>query len=78
MLSDVDLEALRKKYSRPRSELMAEVNKKCGDSSMEKKMTELIMCQACQAHGTVKKQYGFRVLDEVCVRQTATMQTSAW
>lgn len=64
---DVDMEALRKKYSRPREELMKEVNAKCGvDSSMEKNMTQIIMCQACQAHGTVKKQYGFRVLEEVC------------
>ena len=24
------------------------------------------MCAVCQAHGTVKKQYGYRVIDEQC------------
>jgi len=69
--SDIDIEKLRQKYSRPRSELQAEAQAKYGDggdifSKHEDNMTQVIMCQACQAHGTVKRQYGYRVLDEVC------------
>ena len=29
-------------------------------------MADIIMCQACAAQGTVKKQYGYRVIDEQC------------
>jgi len=69
--SDIDIEALRKKYSRPRHELEAEAKAKYGNrgdvlSQQEAKMTEVTMCPQCQAAGTIKKQYGFRVIDEVC------------
>ena len=64
---DIDIEALRKKYSRPRTELQQEAAAQTSNSSsMESKITDIKMCQACQAHGTVKKQYGYRVLEEVC------------
>ena len=66
---EVDMDALRKKYSRPREELVAEAKAKYGDQPQEAKVSplnEVIMCMACQAHGTVKRQYGFRVIDEVC------------
>ena len=67
--SDIDIEKLRKKYSRPRADLQAEASRDVRRdvlSSSEQKMTEVTMCQACQAHGTVQRQYGFRVLTEVC------------
>jgi len=72
---DVDMEALRKKYSRPREELVAEAQAKYGPGGMgggnakdqtAKLTTEVIMCAMCQAHGVIKKQYGARVIDEVC------------
>lgn len=67
---DVDIEALRSKYSQPRDELRANEANLPPPSAPKMKVPELkhpiIMCQACQAHGTIKKQYGFRVLDEQC------------
>lgn len=75
---DVDLDALRAKYSRPKEQLRAEAEaqyKKYAGSSGQDAVdalggTELkvpvIMCQQCQAHGVVKRQYGYRVIDEVC------------
>eukprot|EP00325_Prymnesiales_sp_UTEX-LB-985_P023830 CAMPEP_0174719230 /NCGR_PEP_ID=MMETSP1094-20130205/30862_1 /TAXON_ID=156173 /ORGANISM="Chrysochromulina brevifilum, Strain UTEX LB 985" /LENGTH=194 /DNA_ID=CAMNT_0015919501 /DNA_START=56 /DNA_END=640 /DNA_ORIENTATION=- len=75
---DIDMEALRMKYSRPREELVAEANAKFGPGGLStapaktggKDTTvfskEVIICSTCQAHGTLKKQYGFRVIDEVC------------
>jgi len=78
---DVDIEALRAKYSRPREVLLAEARaKEARDGTPLQaaaglradkvanldKLNEIVMCQACQALGTVKKQYGFRVLDEEC------------
>ena len=47
----------------------SEAKAKYGDQPQEAKVSplnEVIMCMACQAHGTVKRQYGFRVIDEVC------------
>ena len=78
---DVDMEALRQKYSRPREQIVAEANAKYGggagaseafQAATEAKMTDVIMCSQCQAHGTIKKQYGFRVLDEVRWRTCIT------
>ena len=31
------------------------------------KLNSVVMCQACQAHGYIKKQYGYRVMTEQCV-----------
>ena len=66
---DVDIEALRQKYSRPKSEIQAEAAV-LAPKMQQRLSTELpnpvVMCQNCQAHGTVKKQYGFRVMDETC------------
>lgn len=72
---DVDMDALRKKYSRPREELLAEAQQKQQQGLMptdkvmgavNDRLSDIVMCQNCQAHGTVKKQYGFRVMDEQC------------
>jgi len=70
-VDDIDIEALRKKYSHPREELQqAGVGTVTPDAlskgANSDKLTELVMCQGCQALGTVKKQYGYRVIDEVC------------
>jgi len=72
-LSDVN--ALRAKYSGDRDKLKEEY-----DSAVKMKQSNVpaavdvtsqlrnpvIMCQACQAHGIVKKHYGYRVMDEQC------------
>ena len=70
--SEVDIEALRKKYNRPHDELRADAAAS-GQASATPRgsaATELknpvLMCQQCQAHGVVKKQYGYRVIDEQC------------
>jgi len=75
--SDIDVDALRKKYSGDRDGLRKEyddavqmkksnVPEHMEGMPSEKGMTPVIMCQACQALGPVKKQYGYRVMDEVC------------
>ena len=73
--SDVDFDALKAKYSRPREELLAEAQKTQGsstgglaalDKETNDRLSEIVMCQNCQAHGTVKVQYGFRVMDQQC------------
>lgn len=65
--------ALRAKYSRPREQLIAEANAKGFDKQEVKApfgqsdaLADIIMCQGCAAMGTVKKQYGYRVIDEQC------------
>ena len=76
---DVDMDALRRKYSRPREELEREAAqkgfgadtpalRKQGEAmqNANDKLNDIVMCQNCQAMGTVKKQYGYRVLDEAC------------
>ena len=75
---DVDLAALKAKYSRPRAELERELQQtemgmrgaaaKQGSSMQQSydKLTDIVMCGNCQAMGTIKKQYGFRVMDEQC------------
>jgi len=71
---DIDMEALHKKYSRPREELVAEAQAKFGPGGITgakaaadvKLAKEVIICSSCQAAGTLKKQYGYRVIDEVC------------
>ena len=70
------MEALRAKYSRPREQLVAEANSTMARGGGPKAaapfggqsdaLADIIMCQACGAMGTVKKQYGFRVMDEQC------------
>jgi hypothetical protein len=72
---DVDMEALRAKYSRPREQLVAEAQAKYGSNpagyvaqqraAESKGLKEVVICPGCQAQGTVKRQYGFRVIDEV-------------
>lgn len=77
----VDMDALRAKYSRPREQLQAEAAQLDAQRSMTSthgakqgaqmgaaydRLQDIIMCQNCQAMGTLKKQYGFRVIDEVC------------
>lgn len=74
---DIDMEALKRKYSRPREELLAEARMReargetplssaAGNKAASDKLSEIVMCQACQAQGIVKKQYGYRVIDETC------------
>ena len=72
--------ALRAKYSRPREVLLAEARQAQAQSGLSSgkqegmaaiaasydKLQDIVMCQACQAHGIVKKQYGYRVMDETC------------
>ena len=65
--------ALRAKYSRPREQLVAEANAAGYDKQDAKApfgqsdaLADIIMCQGCGAMGTVKKQYGYRVIDEQC------------
>jgi len=72
-IDDVDMEKLRAKYSRPREQLIAEANAKGYGNAEPNKvfgqsdaLADIIMCQACAAMGTVKKQYGYRVIDEQC------------
>lgn len=72
-IDDVDMEKLRAKYSRPREQLIAEANAKGYANAEPNKafgqsdaLADIIMCQACAAQGTVKKQYGYRVIDEQC------------
>ena len=77
-VDDVDMEALRSKYSRPREVVAAEAAQKqttaLGGSASDAKamaeaydkLSDIVMCQGCQALGTVKKQYGYRVIDEEC------------
>ena len=76
----VDMDALRAKYSRPREVLLAEARQAQAQSGLSSgkqegmaaiaasydKLQDIVMCQACQALGTVKKQYGYRVIDEQC------------
>ena len=73
----VDVEALRQKYSGDRDKLRSDYNTEAKamksvetakmDAVMGKELPyPVIMCQACQAHGIVKKQYGYRVMDEQC------------
>lgn len=68
--NDIDVEALRAKYSRPRADLLADAATVERSTSVTDRAPELknpmLMCQQCQAHGIVKKQYGFRVIDEQC------------
>jgi len=69
---DINTEALRSKYSQPREQLRTQVSVQASDGAVsfdpeaEKRLNEIIMCQACQAHGVVKRQYEFRVIDETC------------
>jgi hypothetical protein len=71
---NIDIDELRKKYSRPRDELRAEAANTCiPELKPEVKQAlnaelkhPIIMCQQCQAHGIIKKQYGYRVIDEQC------------
>jgi len=76
---DIDMDALRAKYSRPREQILAEQQQKDRQASGAgyakgappakvgyDSLSDIVMCQACQALGTLKKQYGFRVMDEVC------------
>lgn len=60
-------DALREKYSRPRDELRAEAAAKpVAPSSAMTEQSNVIMCQECQASGIIKRQYGYRVIDEQC------------
>ena len=76
---NVDMDALRAKYSRPREQLLAEQRTREAQQSMMAppatapgvqqaydRLADIVMCAQCQANGTLKKQYGFRVMDEVC------------
>ncbi|KAL1524292.1 hypothetical protein AB1Y20_019195 [Prymnesium parvum] len=75
---EIDVEALRSKYSGDRDQLRAEydaaVSKKAaskagrGTGAGPELPNPVLMCHACQAHGIVKKQYGYRVMDETCDR----------
>ena len=78
-IEGVDMDALRAKYSRPREELAAEqrakdaanpVRNASGRSEATQaaydRLSDIVMCQACQALGIVKKHYGYRVIDEEC------------
>ena len=71
------MDALREKYSGDRDTLRAEYNAALNTTKSEQAAkvdavlgkglpNPVIMCQACQAHGTVKVQYGYRVMDEQC------------
>lgn len=74
----IDVEALRAKYSGDRKQLRTEYDhslaqKKSNSASRDIGMGQalpnpVLMCQACQALGIVKKQYGYRVMDEQCER----------
>ena len=71
---EIDMEALRAKYSRPRDELRAELARAqpavggaaAPKGAMADRLNDLVMCSQCQALGIVKRQYGFRVIDEQC------------
>ena len=72
-IDDVDMERLRAKYSRPREQLVAEANAKgYGNAEPMKafnqsdQLADIVMCGQCSAMGTVKKQYGYRVIEEQC------------
>ena len=77
-VDEVDMEALRAKYARPREVLEAEAAQKqttaLGGSASDAKamadaydkLSDIVMCQGCQALGTVKRQYDYRVIDEEC------------
>ena len=76
---DIDVDALRAKYAGDRNNLRAEYDaavdlkkKSSAPSPMDSvtggdKLNSVVMCQACQAHGYIKKQYGYRVMTEQCV-----------
>merc|ERR1719152_645440 len=70
---DIDVEALRRKYSQPREVLQAQMKGKgtSPETSLPASVTGELpvpvhICRHCQAAGIVKKQYGFRVIDEQC------------
>jgi hypothetical protein len=74
-IDEKQLDQLRTKYSRPREEILAEVqaNPQPGSnpaaaalSDANSRLNDITMCSQCQAQGVVKKQYGFRVIDEQC------------
>jgi len=76
---NIDIEKLRAKYSGDRNQLredyeaaarMKQSNVPANmDLGMGKDLPNpVVMCQACQALGTIKKQYGYRVMEEVCER----------
>ena len=67
---DPQADALRAKYAAAgrdaaRAQAAASASPMAG-AAAGKKLVEVKICHACQAHGTVKRQYGYRVIDEVC------------
>merc|ERR1711939_1104935 len=72
---DEEMERLRAKWSRPRDVLEREnapaANTggqltKGQQEQLNKITADVKICPHCQAQGTIKRQYGHRVMDEVC------------
>lgn len=64
-------EELRAKYAQPRNVLEEQLGNemppaKPASAADYDKLADVKICQACDAQGVVKVQYGYRVMDQVC------------
>merc|ERR1711948_129780 len=71
--AELSADTLRAKYSQPRDEIVAKSARAAPgkpaqglSADANDRLSKVKICSACNANGTIKRQYGYRVMDEVC------------